>query len=321
MNVQGVYEVEEGRYRLSFMEVIQKSFFIEEGSTVVFNGDPLNAELNLTAIYTTEASRLPLTTLEAGDPQYAAAKRKEPVSVLLNINGWLEDPIFSFDIVVPEGQYGAFSTVVAQRLDQIKQNESELFRQVFGLIVLNRFIPMDGTTGGAAGGGPEGAVAARIDASISEFLSEQLNAITQDYLGVELEVNVDSQNGGGEANLVGGGRDVGFTLKRSLFNDRVEVQFGGNTAVGVDRGGGTTPSNGTGFMGNFAILYHINEKGNLNLKIFQRSERNLLSNEYIPKSGFAISYFKSFDSLQGLFGEEPKRYEMLKSDGPVQTEL
>lgn len=322
MNLQGIYEVTDGRYRLSFMEVIQKSFMFEEGSTVAFNGDPLGAELDLTAIYTTEASRLPLLNgVAPGDPEYAAAKRKEPVNVLLNMGGTLTDPILSFDIIIPESNYGGFSTVAAQALDQIKSNESELFRQVFGLIVLNKFIAQDPmNAAGAGGGGAEGAVAARVDASLSQFLSEQLNALTQDYLGVEVEIDVESQQGS-EGNLIGGGRDVGFSLSRSLFNDKVEVQFGGTTGVGGAGGAGAGGGGGGQFAGNFAILYHINERGNLNLKIFQRNDRDLLSNEFIPKTGVALSYYKQFNSIPGLFGDEPKNREMLKSDGAVETEL
>ncbi|WP_224995585.1 translocation/assembly module TamB domain-containing protein [Cesiribacter sp. SM1] len=324
LNLQGVYEVEQGRYRLSFMEVIQKSFAIEEGSTVAFSGDPLNAELNLTAIYTTEASRLPLVNryVEEGTTEYAAARRKEPVNVLMSMNGTLEDPVFSFDIVAPESQYGAMSSsVVARALEEIKNDESALFRQVFGLIVLNRFIAENPLETGPGGGGAAGAVNARIDQSLSSFLTDQLNAVTQDYLGVEIEIDIESQQGEGANTIGGGGRDVGFNLSRSLFNDRVEVQFGGVSSVNAGGGGGPAGSSGTQFAGNFAVLYHINEKGNLNLKIFQRNDRDVLTNEFIPKTGVALSYFKHFDSLQGLFGREPTQREMLKSDGAVKTEL
>ncbi|AHM60862.1 hypothetical protein D770_13040 [Flammeovirgaceae bacterium 311] len=324
LNLQGVYEVEQGRYRLSFMEVIQKSFAIEEGSTVAFSGDPLNAELNLTAIYTTEASRLPLVGryIEEGTTEYAAARRKEPVNVLMSMNGTLEDPVFSFDIVAPESQYGAMSSsVVARALDELKNDESALFRQVFGLIVLNRFIAENPLETGPGGGGAAEAVNARIDQSLSGFLTDQLNAVTQDYLGVEIEIDIESQQGSGANSIGGGGRDVGFNLSRSLFNDRVEVQFGGVSSMNAGGGGGPAGSSGTQFAGNFAIMYHINEKGNLNLKIFQRNDRDVLTNEFIPKTGVALSYFKHFNTLGGLFGTEPRREEMLKSDGAVQTEL
>lgn len=322
INLQGVFEVTEGRYRLSFIEVIQKSFHLREGSTIDFNGDPLEAEMNLTAIYTTEASRLPLAGryLQEGTSEYAAAKQKEPVNVLLNMTGTLESPSFSFDIIAPESQIGAMSSsAVARRLEEIRNNESELFRQVFGLIVLNRFIAENPLESGPGGGGAEGAVANRVNASLSEFLSEQLNALTQDYLGVEIEIDVSSQS---ENASLGGGRDVGFSLSRSLFNDKIEVQVGGTSAVGGGPAGGGAAGGGgdTQFAGNFALLYHINERGNLNLKIFQRSERDYLTNEFIPKAGVALSHSKQFNSINGLFGGEPTQRQMLKSDGAVQTE-
>ncbi|EMR01722.1 putative protein involved in outer membrane biogenesis [Cesiribacter andamanensis AMV16] len=321
MNLQGLYEVEEGRYRLSFMEVIQKSFAIQEGSTVAFTGDPFDAQMEITAVYTTEASRLPLLpNAEPGTPEYAAARRKEPVNVLLNMAGTLESPVISFNILVPESNYGEMGSAVSAQLDQIKSNESELFRQVFGLIVLNRFLAEDPLAGGGDGGGAGAAVNAQINQSVGSFLTEQLNAVTQDYLGVEIEIELESnQMGGGNASL-GDSRDIGVNLSRSLFNDRVEVQVGGVTSTGG--GGGTGPgAGGSGFAGNFAILYHINEKGNLSLKIFQRNDRDYLTNEFIPKTGAAISFFKHFNTMSGLFGSEPSHLEMLKSDGAVETEL
>ncbi len=324
MNMQGTYEVSSGRYRLSFMEVIQKSFALEEGSTIDFNGDPLAAEMDLTAIYTTEASRLPLVSryVEEGSAEYAAAREKAPVNVLLSMTGTLESPSFSFDIVAPESQQGAMSSsVVATRLDEINNNESELFRQVFGLIVLNRFIAENPLETQPGGGGAAGAVAARIDESLGQFLTDQLNALTQDYLGVEIEIDVESQQGG--SGNIDGGRDVGFSLSRSLFNDKIEVEVGGTSAVGGGAGGAAGgSSSGTQFAGNFAIIYHINERGNLNLKIFQRSERDYVLNEFIPKTGVALSYAKQFNSISGLFGrDEPTHREMLKSDGAVRSEL
>jgi translocation and assembly module TamB len=302
------------------MEVIQKSFQIEEGSTVSFTGDPLNAEMDITAIYTTEASRLPLLpNAEPGTPEYAAARRKEPVNVLLSMEGTLESPVISFNIIVPESEYGEMGSAVSAQLDQIKSNESELFRQVFGLIVLNRFLAEDPTQGGG-GGGAGGAVNAQINQSVGGFLTEQLNAITQDYLGVEIEIELESnQMGGGNASL-GDSRDIGVNLSRSLFNDRVEVQVGGVTSTGGGGGPGGA-AGGSGFAGNFAILYHINERGNLSLKIFQRNDRDYLTNEFVPRTGAALSFFKHFNTLGGLFGSEPSQRELLKSDGAVETEL
>ena len=327
INMQGTFEVTDGRYRLSFLEVIQKNFDIEKGSTVEFNGDPLNARLDLTAIYVTEASRYPLIADQEDFltvDEINAAKRRRPVQVHLSMLGTLEDPEFSFDIVVPETDIGA-TTAVAQQIREIKQDQNKLFRQVFGLIVMNRFIPESPSLGGG-GGGAQQAINARVDQSLSSFLTDQLNAISQDYLGVSIEVDVESRQRIGEGDAAEDAgyteKDIGLQLGRSFFNDRLEVKVGGTTAVGG--GTGTAVSggdSGTQFAGNFEVLYHINERGNLNLKIFQRNERNLLTNEFIPQPGVALSYTKSFEELSGFVGRARSQREvLLESEGAIKVD-
>ena len=321
MNMQGVFTVFDGRYRLSFLEVIQKNFDIRKGSTVEFNGDPLDAQLNMTAIYTTETSRYPLVQEQENllsTAEISAAKKRKPVDVLLSLVGTLENPEFSFDIVVPESEFN-MSSAVAQQIKEIKQDQTKLFRQIFGLIVMNRFIPESPSLGGG-GGGAEQAINSRVDQSLSAFLTDQLNAISQDYLGVSIEVDVDTRQNieGQDAGLAE--KDVGLQLGRSFWNDRVEVKVGGTTSVGNS---GTTVAggnSGTQFAGNFEILYHINERGNLNLKIFQRNERNFITNEFIPQPGVAVSYTKSFDELEGFFGRARTQEEILKSEGAIEID-
>ena len=310
IDLQGIFEVNKGKYRLSFMEVVQKNFNLKKGSTVQFSGDPLNALLNLTAVYRTEASIAPLVSnYSLTSDQEIDARAKEPVEVLMSMQGTLEDPSFSFDIIVPGSSYGTFSSINTA-LRQLRSNETAMFKQVFGLIVMNRFIP-ENSIGGAPGGGPESAVLAKVDQTLSEFLTDQLGAVTEDYLGVQLEIEVESNEANPDS------RALGLQFSRSLFNVRVEVKFGGNTAMGGGSGGN---SSNTNFAGTFEILYHLNERGNLNLTIFQRNDRNFLTNEYIPRQGVSLNHFKEFNTLSGLFGEEKTQRELLKSDGAVETE-
>ena len=323
LNLQGVFTVVDGRYRLSFLEVIQKNFDIEKGSTVEFDGDPLDASLNLTAIYTTEVSRFPLVEDQVEfmtGQEIGAAKRREPVSVLLSMVGTIEDPEFTFDIVVPETGY-SMSSAVAQQLQDIKRDQTKLFKQVFGLIVLNRFIPAQPSLGGG-GGGPQQAINARVDQSLSAFLTDQLNAVAQDYLGVSIEVDVESRQTMEGEDAGYAAKDVGLELGRSFFNERLEVKVGGTTSVGET--GGTAVASGESdnqIAGNFTILYHINERGNLNLKIFRRNDRNLFTNEFIPQTGVSLSYTRSFDDWDAFLGREnPRRQQLLESDGVIQVD-
>jgi hypothetical protein len=323
MNLQGTFTVADGRYRLSFLEVIQKNFDLQEGSTVEFDGDPMNAELNMTAIYRTETTRTPLIEHLVEDKtstEWRAASIRRPAEVLLSMVGTLEDPAFTFNITVPESE--RLSSTVEQQLSNIRQDQTKLFKQVFGLIVLNRFLPEEPSIGGGEGGGAAQAINSRVDQSLSSFLTDQLNALTQDYLGVSIEIDVESRQNlqGQDAGYTE--KDIGLQLGRSFFNDRVEVKVGGTTGVG---GTGGTAAAGTGdggpqFAGNFEVIYRINESGNLNLMIFQRNQRDLMTQMFIPQPGVALSYSRSFNMLQGFIGEEPDRREILKSEGAIEVD-
>lgn len=316
LNLQGTYTVEEGAYYLSFLEVVQKSFEIQEGSTVDFDGDPLDAELDLTALYTTETSLSPLVE---GFGDTDVTEEEVPVSVLLNMLGTLEEPEFTFNIIVPESDYST-SSVVEQQLAQVRQDETALFKQVFGLIVLNRFIGETPVLGGGGGGGATAAINARVDQSLSSFLSGQLNALTQDYLGVSLDVDIDSRQtmAGDDASLTA--KDIDLQIGRSFFDDRVEVKVGGTTSVGNNAV--ASEQGGPDFAGNFTILYHITENGNLNLKIFQRNERTLFSDDLVRQTGAALSYTKSFNVIREFIGEDvPLHKRLLESEGAIQIDL
>ena len=51
----GEYNIEEGDYLFTLRNIINKKFKIEEGSTVQWTGDPLNASIDITTVYRTKA--------------------------------------------------------------------------------------------------------------------------------------------------------------------------------------------------------------------------------------------------------------------------
>src|SRR6185312_936864 len=57
----GTYTITDGKYRFTAFEgLINKSFTINNGSTITWNGSPYEAQLNLQAIYTVRTSLSPL---------------------------------------------------------------------------------------------------------------------------------------------------------------------------------------------------------------------------------------------------------------------
>ena len=58
MKMFGNYHIQQGIYKFSLQEVIRKDFIIKEGSTITFNGPPLDATLDIQASYTVPSASL-----------------------------------------------------------------------------------------------------------------------------------------------------------------------------------------------------------------------------------------------------------------------
>jgi hypothetical protein len=55
-NLTGIDTVESGEYDLSIAQLIRKTFIIQKGSTLAWSGDPLKADMNITALYRVKTS-------------------------------------------------------------------------------------------------------------------------------------------------------------------------------------------------------------------------------------------------------------------------
>ncbi len=85
--------------------------------------------------------------IKADDPARNKYKQKVPVEVYLKITGELLKPAIAFELDMPEKDQGVLDGQVYTRIKQINQVESELNKQVMGLLVLNRFISENPSTG------------------------------------------------------------------------------------------------------------------------------------------------------------------------------
>lgn len=294
MNLQGTFTIDKGTYNLSFLDVVRKRFNIRKGSYLRWAGDPFSPSFNLTAEYEVDAGRVELAQ-GCNEDEVRKARLRLPTQVDMIITGDLQQPELKFDIRIPEQGARQAESCVIERLNTIKNNESELLKQVFGLLVLGRFVPDAGSGYVSQGQSMEGAVSQRLDNSISQVLSSQLSRLTEDYLGgVELSVNLDSNQPGNEDILAG--RNLGVQISKNLFNERLKVSVGGVTDV--NPASGQTAS--AGVVGEFEVLYRIDAAGNLQVRIFRMNDRNPFANVFNQEvTGASLNYQKSFDKLRG----------------------
>src|SRR4030095_7612009 len=145
VGITGVYRLDSGYYSMNY-RFLKRKFELAEGSTLTFAGDPKDATADITAHYEVFASAEELLGDELCEtPQNVGGSygQRIPFIVVLYIKGSILKPELSFDIQLKEGAAGVNSTMIAaidNRLAQIRYNVSDLNKQVFGLLILNRFI-------------------------------------------------------------------------------------------------------------------------------------------------------------------------------------
>ncbi|WP_417609428.1 translocation/assembly module TamB domain-containing protein [Owenweeksia hongkongensis] len=296
MDLSGSYELSDGSYNLNLYELVKKKFEITPGSRIVWSGDPMNAELNLTAVYNVKTSAADLMIYEASAQGASASKynQKLPFEVLLNIDGTISKPEISFGLDMPDDSKDAIGGSVYRRVQQLEEDESELNKQVFALIVFNRFLPSDATEG--TGGGTEQLARS----SVSKLLSGQLNKLSEKYIeGFELNFDLDSyqdyQSGNPEQRT-----DLNVSLQKSLFADRVVVQVG--STVGIE---GEQRSNE--IIGNVSLEYLLTEEGQYRLKAFSKNQYQDFLEGQVTITGLAILFNKEFDTLKELLEKQEKK--------------
>jgi hypothetical protein len=95
-NMWGDFQAYEGTYNFKYGGLINKKFDIKKGGTVVWEGDPMRAILNIDAIYETSAN--PAVLL---DNASSSLNKKVPVEVVIGLKGNLSNPEPDFNIDFP----------------------------------------------------------------------------------------------------------------------------------------------------------------------------------------------------------------------------
>ncbi len=288
----GSYQIREGSYTFTFASLVKKDFIIEKGSRLSWNGDIMEGLLNVKASYTTKASRYDLIsnyTTALNDEFIRSSKRNHPVTVKLNVTGELAEPELSFQIEMPESNDPFLGNIISQRINEINNDQQQLQRQVFGLIVLNRFFP-EGAGYVNSGGG---IAMEQANQSVSQILNSELNKIAPESIaGFDIDVNIEALS----PDNPGLAQSLQFKASRQI-SERITITAGGNVNVG------NVPNSGQ-FLGDYTVVYRLNSSGSVNLKFFSTTYQSYYYYYYddiTTRSGVSIQHRKSFNEFKELF--------------------
>ena len=97
----GDYTVSRGDYLFTLQNVINKKFEIERGGTIVWNGDPYDATIDLNAVYRLKASLKELFPTSDTEIDY---NQRIPVNCKIAMTDNLNNPTIGFDIDFPTSE-------------------------------------------------------------------------------------------------------------------------------------------------------------------------------------------------------------------------
>ncbi|MBR9920659.1 MAG: hypothetical protein GYB31_07445 [Bacteroidetes bacterium] len=297
LSIAGNYAITEGKYFFSYEQLIKREFAILPNSRIGFNGDPLDALLDITAAY---ELRVPLSDLVQGqlvDESVSLAGQRADVQLQMKIGGNLSTPVLSFDIILLGNPQGAVADAARTRLQQLRNNETDLNTQVFGLLLFNSFISPSNSNLSASSAGETALLS-----SLSKLVTNELNRLASGLLkGVDLQLGVEAYKPGVDGPESDGvTTEVQLGVSKRFWNDRLNVKVGGNVNVGNT---GQEQQALTALTGDFALEYQLTPDGNYLLRVYQRSDYDALYEGNVNRAGAGISIRKS------LPNKEKKRKE------------
>ncbi|MBQ3634348.1 MAG: translocation/assembly module TamB domain-containing protein [Bacteroidales bacterium] len=283
LHMTGDYVIQKGKYNYSFENIISKQFDIKEGSTLRWNKDPYDAQLDVTATYKVKASLYDLVS-DMEEMNGQDLKRRVPVECNIMLRNTLMNPDIKFDITIPSSQNFSQYT-----FNQYVNTEDEMNRQVFSLLLAGRFYAAQDATGAQAGQG-----SSYIGTTASELLSNQLSSlISQNKYNVGIGVNYRP---GDEVTQ----EEYEVALSSGILNNK--IMLSGNIGYGRDASGATGgEQKGAGqLIGDFDVEVKLNRRGNVRAKAYTHSNNDVIYETSPTTQGIGISIQEDFDHWRTL---------------------
>lgn len=204
--VFGTFEVERGDYLFTAGEVFTRRFELERGGTLTWEGDPVDARMNLPASYRTRAS---LAGLGLGA---AEERQRVPFVVRLLVGGRVTTPLVELSLALDEA--GGRTLAVAEALRRRLNEPDRQAEYATSVLLTNTFLlaPSERPITEAADD--------LLFTSLSELVSTRLNLFLNQALGTEnIEVALGVQQGTGVQDF-----DLTYGVALRLLDQRLIIR-------------------------------------------------------------------------------------------------
>ncbi len=305
----GNYNIRRGEYMFTLLNWVNKPFTVTDGGTITWYGDPYGAQISLDATYEENTPVYNLIRDEiqllGGDDSDAAnaAKRPTKTIVTMHLKGDLMTPSISFNVDFPNIA-NEIKSVTENKLRLLRQDQSELNRQVFGLVVVGSFLP----PGGDFIQNKDYVASAfnTLTQVLSNQFSNYLTGLASEWFGTSvssIDFNIaydEYQNSlrapDNSSSINQTGRELQIRLTSGFANDRVTVQVGSQFGLGRPS---TTVQNG--FLGeDVTVEIQLTQNRQWRLKVYQRTEPDIVGGQRRARYGFGLSFRKEYDSFDEM---------------------
>lgn len=264
-NMWGDFQAYEGEYNFKYGGLIDKKFEVKRYGTIRWDGNPMNAILDLQALYHTEAN--PSIIIDN-----SVVNRKIPTDVSILLNGSLSNPEVDFEINFPN-----VSSVIRSEIEYKLSDKDTRERQAMALLATGTFFSSDNSSTALAG-----SLFERASSIFDDIFSDEDDKVRIGLNYAQADRNPYTQTEG----------RVGVTFSTQV-NDRIKV----NGKLGVPVGGAEESV----IVGDVEVLLRLNEDGNLNARVFNReNDINYIGEGIGYTQGLGLSYEVDFDTFKEL---------------------
>ena len=287
-NIWGDFITDNGIYNFKNLGLIDKKFDLKPGGSIVWEGNPLEAQMSLEAVYEVPGGANPALLLD--NPNF---NKNIPTEVLIRLQGNLlkpDDPIF--EIGFPNTS-GTVASEINYRLSDPQRSQMQALSLLSQGIFINEVsVSMQGITN-------------NLYQKASDIVS---NLISED--DDKLKVGIDYLQGDKSQLLDIATEDrLGFTLSTKI-SDKILL----NGKIGVPIGG----LEQTLIVGNVQIDFILNDEGSLRAKVFNKeNEFRYIGDELGYTQGVGLSYDVDFNTFKDIIQKIVTNKRNLIEDGDL----
>ncbi|MGC4101962.1 translocation/assembly module TamB domain-containing protein [Ferruginibacter sp.] len=306
----GNYELNSGYYVLNY-QFLKRQFNLLPGSTITFSGTPMDAQVNISAEYIVNTAAKDLLGNEVGeaDPKVSNTfNQKIPFRVLLYLKGAMKKPEISFDIELPDENSNTainneLRTTIENKLTQLRGDAAATNKQVFSLLLLNRFVGEQSTDFFKGNGSNFNDVARE---SVSKFLSSALDQIASDlFKGVDIDLNLNSYKDyttGDEQQRT----DLNIAVTKSFLDDRLSISVGKNFGIEGQDAAAKTQQRSNSIIPDVTVNYKLTKDGKYMIRAYKKNQFEVILDGYVVETGVAFILTLDYDKFGELFHKKNK---------------